>query len=232
MKERRLLYALGVLVAVAAAGAEDPSLVLNDGGIQFPDGTVQMTATVGRALVPDTGQTLCWDTDGDPRPCTGTGEDGEFQAGVAWPTPRFTDNGDGTVTDNLTGLIWLKDANCPAGSMNWQQALDWVTTFNGGSTACTDYTAGTFTNWVLPNVRELQSLVHYGVSFPSVPNTAGTGQWTEGDPFSGVQSAPYWSSTSIAGFTDDAWDVVLNAGGVDSDVKTDLFFVWPVGGGQ
>ena len=32
--------------------------------------------------------------------------------GVAWPNPRFTDNGNGTVTDNLTGLIWLKNANC------------------------------------------------------------------------------------------------------------------------
>jgi hypothetical protein len=32
--------------------------------------------------------------------------------GVAWPNPRFTDNSDGTVTDNLTGLIWLKNANC------------------------------------------------------------------------------------------------------------------------
>ena len=34
------------------------------------------------------------------------------QKGVAWPNPRFTDNGNGTVTDNLTGLIWLKNANC------------------------------------------------------------------------------------------------------------------------
>jgi hypothetical protein len=33
--------------------------------------------------------------------------DGEIRAGVAWPTPRFTDNGDGTATDNLTGLTWL-----------------------------------------------------------------------------------------------------------------------------
>ncbi|MGA9347827.1 MAG: hypothetical protein WBW48_03355 [Anaerolineae bacterium] len=36
-----------------------------------------------------------------------TGEDGELLKGVTWPSPRFTDNGNGTVTDNLTGLIWL-----------------------------------------------------------------------------------------------------------------------------
>ena len=41
-----------------------------------------------------------------------TGDDGDLEKGVAWPNPRFTDNSDGTVTDNLTGLIWLKNANC------------------------------------------------------------------------------------------------------------------------
>ena len=45
----------------------------------------------------------------DPAP---TGSDGDLQKGVAWPNPRFTDNANGTVTDNLTGLIWLKNANC------------------------------------------------------------------------------------------------------------------------
>lgn len=38
------------------------------------------------------------------------GDDGDIQAGLSLPEPRFTDNGDGTVTDNLTGLIWLKNA--------------------------------------------------------------------------------------------------------------------------
>ena len=41
----------------------------------------------------------------------GTGHDGDYQMGVPWPDPRFTDNEDGTVTDNLTGLIWLEDAD-------------------------------------------------------------------------------------------------------------------------
>ena len=41
---------------------------------------------------------------------------------MAWPNPRFTDNSDGTVTDNLTGLIWLKDANC-FGDRTWISAL-------------------------------------------------------------------------------------------------------------
>ncbi len=64
------------------------------------------------APVQKTGQTKCYDTRGGEIVCSGTGQDGEFQKGVAWPNPRFTDNNNGTVKDNLTGLVWLKDANC------------------------------------------------------------------------------------------------------------------------
>src|SRR5210317_2432615 len=51
-----------------------------------------------------------------------THDDGDLKKGVAWPDPRFTDNDNGTVTDNLTGLIWLKKANC-FGQLDWQGAL-------------------------------------------------------------------------------------------------------------
>ena len=74
--------------------------------------------------VPDTGQQACWDENGNPILCAGTGQDGELQRGMAWPTPRFTDNGDGTVLDNLTGLLWLKNANCFGRPRTWQEALD------------------------------------------------------------------------------------------------------------
>lgn len=69
-----------------------------------------------------TGQTGCWDASGTSISCTGTGQDGDHLAGVAWPSPRFTNNGDGTVTDNLTGLIWLTNADC-FGTRTWTQAL-------------------------------------------------------------------------------------------------------------
>ena len=61
----------------------------------------------GLCRLPKTGQTGCWDHAGDPIDCAGTGQDGEHQAGISL-RPRFTDHGDGTVTDNLTGLIWMK----------------------------------------------------------------------------------------------------------------------------
>ena len=66
------------------------------------DGFYVIPAMKGKyAPVPKTGQTISY----------GTRDDGDLQKGVAWPTPRFTDNNNGTVTDKLTGLIWMKNAN-------------------------------------------------------------------------------------------------------------------------
>ena len=243
---KRSVY-LGALVVLAlAAGwaanvvaqtaiSADGMVESTTGGFQFPDGTVQTTAAVGGAPAPveDTGQTQCFDEKGASRDCAATGEDGEHRAGVEWPTPRFTDNGDGTVTDNLTGLDWLKDANCP-GAKTWQQALDWVATFNGGSPACTDYVAGTFTDWRLPNVKELASLIDYGRLFPALPSP---------NPFVNVQSAFesfYWSSSSVVPPEDPilAWAVDLGSGMVNTGPegvphgKGLDFFVWAVRDGQ
>ena len=67
---------------------------------------------------------------------------------------------------------------------------------------------------------------------PALPNTAGSGKWTEGDPFTGVQSNFYWSSTTYAGNTDYAWFVNLSYGNVCNDDKTITNYVWPVRGGQ
>ena len=64
------------------------------------------------APVAKTGQTISYENY----------DDGYYQKGVEWPSPRFNDNGDGTITDNLTGLIWLKNAACFA-IRTWFEAL-------------------------------------------------------------------------------------------------------------
>ena len=177
----------------------------------------------GPAPVEKTGQTTSW----------ATGDDGDLKKGIAWPNPRFTNNGDGTVTDNLTGLIWLKNANCFGASL-WATALSDCNTLAHGSCGLMDGSVAG--DWRLPNIKELYSLIHLGVSDPVLPNTAGTGKWTEGAPFSGVQSNYYWSSTtyatpsSAAGY---AWGVSLGFGSVFSgDKDEDSYYVWPVRGGQ
>ena len=116
-----------------------------------------------RAPVPKTGQTLTRAS--NPAPA---GSDGALQKGVAWPNPRFTDNSNGTVTDNLTGLIWLKNANCTdmVGGIRTAQGsylgrcVDWPIPWQPDDAVLTDgSTAG---QWRLPNMREMQSLIHYG----------------------------------------------------------------------
>ena len=62
-------------------------------------------AFAGTIQLPKTGQTKCYDTNGYQIPCAGNGQDGDIQAGVVWPSPRFAVNGDTTITDNLTGHL-------------------------------------------------------------------------------------------------------------------------------
>jgi hypothetical protein len=162
-------------------------------------------------------------------------DNGHYQKGVSWPDPRFTDNGDGTVTDNLTGLMWMKDANfivacCPEcefvaaipeeqGAVLWNEALDIVSGINNGTySKCS---AG-YNDWRLPNIKELLSLIDFSQCAPPLPS---------GHPFDNVQKWNYWSSTTSACFNDTAWRVDMYRGLV-SETTTHHNYVWPVRGGQ
>ena len=182
------------------------------------------------APVEKTRQTTCYDELGTVISCSGKGQDGDIQAGVAWPSPRFKDNGDGTVTDDLTGLIWLKNANCADATKSWFDALTYCNTLNSGECGLTDDSEEG--DWRLPNVKELQSLIHYGFNSPALPNTAGTGQWTPGDPFTNVQSSYYWSSTTYVYGTNNAWYVYMGDGLVVYRWRINGNYVWPVRGGN
>jgi hypothetical protein len=186
-------------------------------GVSNPAGIVYGMDGVAPG-VPKTGQAGCWGVIGDPVNCSGTGQDGEYLVGIVSPDPRFTDNGDGTVTDNLTGLIWLKNANCfPSGS--WAGALESSNTLASGSCELTDRSAAG--DWRLPNFRELQSLLDYTQHDPPLP---------EGHPFSVVPPNRWWSSTSFAGVTSFAWSVSLTGGFGTINDKTTAGYVWPVRG--
>ena len=175
------------------------------------------------AAVPKTGQTVCWDGNypaTNQIPCAGTGQDGEFLKGVS-VDPRFTDNADGTVKDNLTGLIWLKDASC-LGRQDWTRALSYANTLATGVCGLTDGSVAG--DWRLPNVKELQSLFDYGQFNPALP---------VGHPFSGVPFQFIWSSSIIVNDPRFVW-IVNIYGGYVYDGRKDITFVnvWPVRGGQ
>ena len=140
------------------------------------------------------------------------GDDGDLEKGVAWPAPRFIGHGDGTVTDNLTGLMWTKNANLPNGTKTRQGALDYVKTLSTGG----------HSDWCLPNRKELFSLIDRNKVDPALP---------KGHPFQNVQSECYWSSTTDASRSDDAWIVHMWDGLVRYDQGYG-YYVWPVRAGQ
>jgi hypothetical protein len=144
-----------------------------------------------------------------------TGDDGDLEKGVASPVPRFTDNGDGTVTDNLTGLMWAKDANPGAIWMTWSGAINFANGLTLG-VSC----GGEHTDWRLPNAKELQSLIDFENFAPALPTD---------HPFINVQSHFYWSSTTFADLADHAWWVSMSSGDMMFYYdKTNIGFVWPV----
>jgi len=177
------------------------------------------------APVEMTGQTKCWNESFYEIDCSGTGQDGEYQMGTAWPNPRFTDNGDGTVTDNLTNIVWMKQADC-FDSKDWPGTLSDCNELTTSSCGLTDGSGAG--DWRLPNVKQLLSLLHYGFQAPSLPNTIGTGQGSEGDPFIGVQGQYFFSSTSHAGSINAAWSVRISTGFTEIRLKSSSGWAWCV----
>ena len=182
------------------------------------EGNCEIYCSDNYAPVPKTGQTTCYDSAGNPRDCAGTGEDGEYQKGIA-TTPRFTDHGNGTVTDNLTGLMWIKDSQqiCESYYVIWQVALD----------LCNDLDYASYDDWRLPNLRELESLVIWEHS-PSLPI---------GHPFINQILFRFWSSTSkantVSNYPDYAWTVDFTNGIREYGLKSHTFaYVRPVRGGH
>ncbi|MCP4714934.1 MAG: DUF1566 domain-containing protein [Deltaproteobacteria bacterium] len=129
---------------------------------------------------------------------------------------RYCDNGDGTVTDTDTGLVWLKNANC-YGRQDWNTAMSFVAGLNNGECGLSDGSSAG--DWRLATKAELPWLGNNG------------GAWTKpGAPFVDVQSSPYWSGTSYAINTDYAWIVNMANGGVNGSNKSSIAYVWPVRG--
>jgi DNA-binding beta-propeller fold protein YncE len=196
------------------------------GSQSFSPGTIQL---------PQTGQTKCYDSAGIQLPsCAGTGQDGEIQAGVTWPNPRFVitycnasapcagqssdcdaDPSTDVVTDKLTGLMWARNGNLTNGTTAWNQAID----FANASTLCG------YTNWGIPNINELESLVNADESYTTI--------WLNSNGFTNVQSDLYWSSTTFASYTSYAWIVSMwNGYGVYYNKDNGSYYVWPVRSGQ
>jgi len=124
------------------------------------------------------------------------------------PSHHLVDNGDATVTDLATGLMWQqcslgqnREAVCDGEvtSLTWQQALQAAADLNaqGGLAGHSD--------WRLPNVKELRSLVDEACFEPAI----------NPDHFPNTASVQYWTSTPNAYIVDCTWRVSFDTGTAD-----------------
>ena len=153
--------------------------------------------------LPDTGIELCYD-DSHEIPCPAPeepfcGQDAQY---VTNPM-SFADRGDGTVTDNVTGLMWQQEDDDV--ERDWEDALAY----------CESLDLAGHTDWRLPDEYELQGIVDYGRYYPSIDTTY----------FPDTNSSYYWSSSTYAYLTGYAWGVYFYDGYVYCDDKTRTKYV-------
>ncbi len=215
----------------------------DDGNVANGDGCSSLCAIepLPPSPFPATGQTTCWDPADITTPittiaCAGTRQDGELQFGA---TLSYIDNGDGTITDNNTGLMWEKlSADGSIHDFNttytWQDAFSVkIVTLNGGGGF-----AG-HTDWRLPNRRELESIVNLEGYQPAMhpiffaPCSAGCSFPTCSCTQSGFYNASFYysSSTNVSG-AQNAWGVVFYDGYVHAVPKAGAYYVRAVRGGS
>jgi hypothetical protein len=190
--------------------------------------------------VPETGQTSCWDPLDTQAPinpinCAGTGQDGEIRAG--YPV-QFIDNGDGTITDTHTTLMWekLSDDGDPLhdydnASYQWYGAFQKLEQINDAAFAG-------HTDWRVPNIRELQTLLDYSSTNPGgapSPFAIFHSGCTPGCTIltcSCTRSSSYWSSTTSQPNPANAWYLSFQNGQSLNTTKTVYNYVRAVRGGH
>ncbi len=147
-----------------------------------------------------TGQTKCYDASGKVISCDGAtcpGQDSKYATGCP-SEGRFVDNEDGTVTDNCTGFMWQKDTADV--DRDGRSTIDDHAGWCDSLTYCENLSFAGHDDWRLPNIRELQSIVDYGLSEQAI------------DPVFSAESDFYWSSTPQDLFPFCAWGVIFNVG--------------------
>jgi len=140
---------------------------------------------------------------------------------------RFADCGNGTVTDTLTGLILLRDANC-FGLTNFVNANGLAASLADGQCGLTD--ASSPGDWRLMTKEEWEGLLKPSCPiFPDLPNTPGTGCYSAGPQWAvGVELTNYWSSVTYGPNPILAWNGIISNGTVNTSNKGASGYVWPV----
>lgn len=160
------------------------------------------TTTLPSALL-STGQTACYNSAGTVMSCTGSGEDGESQKGIAL---SYTDQGNGIITDNNTGKMWQKcsvgqsGTTCSSTGSSPDYGASQINFYNA-TTTCKSLSLGGYNDWRVPNIQELLSIVDYNIFSSTLPAINGT--YFPNTP----TDISYWSSSVYASFPNYSWYV-------------------------
>jgi hypothetical protein len=157
--------------------------------------------------LPDTGQELCYDWESLMDDCPLEGADFYGQdAHYTINPPNLTDNGDGTVTDNLTGLTWEQKTE--------ENDTD-SHTYNDAVSYCADLTLGGQDDWRVPTRKEHSTILNYGTTSPSL-DTDYFPYYTSSSP----NFAYYWTSSEYSDDSSQVWLIRLAFGLIDIAPKT------------
>lgn len=166
-----------------------------------------MPESVSAYVSPDTGVATCYN-DSSEISCPQQGEAYYGQdAQYAGFQPSYEDNGDGTITDRLTGLLW-------------QRTDDGTTrTWSGAATYCQALSLGSRGVWRLPSPRELLTIVSPGRVDPALPQV-----------FTSA-SGNYWTNKTDPASSDRAAFVSFSSGIASHELKYYMFRALCVSGG-
>ena len=230
--QRHQLILDGYITSTTVSHKSSSAWSIQPPGIMHPFSKHMVTYGAWAVRGKSTGPSKVW--------CTGQimsyapGDDGDNQEGEPWPIPRFLTNGDETITDNLTGLIWVQNAGTPSigscigGSKTWQEALEYVRCLNSINHLG-------YSDWRLPNRKEFESITDFSKFNPALPDK---------HLFINVYSLPapapgpdyYWTSTTHSdGNNSSAWAYFSYEGGIQDEFKSGTVpgndYVWPIRGG-
>lgn len=224
--------ALALFAGTAAADGSTCADVNGSGGATTSDALLILRKSVGQdvaivcpapATPLRTGQTTCSNVLGDPQACAGSRQDADLRFGL---DRVFTDNGNGTITDEATGLMWEKLSN-DGGIHDVDDVYTWSDAFSVKIAALNSAGFAGHSDWRVPNVFELQTIVSLGAAEPATFPAfhAGCGASCSVLACSCIRPDYYWSSTTRQDGFGTAWQVLFATGHEEWSSKSGVGYV-------
>lgn len=162
-------------------------------------------------ILPGTGQSTGYAPNGETIPCGGVPGNRLSRTAFPWPRPRFLAESE-ALTDQLTGLMWTRNADIADAPVDWNTALEMVASLNRRN-------AFGHNDWRLPNIRELESLTDMEAHSPAIASAS---------LFENIREF-YWSSTTSVYDPPYGWTLYTVDGNIGVGFKRNPdFYVWPV----